>query len=148
MKPRRGTQLGFTLTELIITVAIIGILAAVALPSYQSYIRRTNRSDAKAMLAAVASKQEAFFADRRRYATKLTELGYALDTCYMGGSLSGDCNANSGTPTYSVTISASTATTYTATGTALGSQTKDGCGDFSINSTGTRSVTGSETDCW
>lgn len=149
MKHGRSTQAGFTLMELMVTVVIVGILAAVAIPSYQNYVRRTNRADPKTFLAAVASKQEAFFADRRRYATTLTELGYPYATCYVGGSLGSECNANSGQPNYSIAIAAgATATNYTVEGTPMGSQANDGCGKFKIEANGTRSVTGSEADCW
>ena len=56
---------GFTLIEVMITVAIIGILSAVALPSYQSYIQKSRRSEARVVLMDAASKQEQYILNFR-----------------------------------------------------------------------------------
>ncbi|NJD24408.1 MAG: type IV pilin protein [Betaproteobacteria bacterium] len=54
----RFRNLGFTLIELMIVVALVGVLAAIAFPSYQQYIIRANRAEAKAFMSAVANKEE------------------------------------------------------------------------------------------
>lgn len=64
----RNRQHGFTLIELMITVAIIGILAAIAYPSYQQHIVKTNRTDAQAFLMTVAQKQQQRLMMVRSYA--------------------------------------------------------------------------------
>ena len=64
---------GFTLIELMITVVIVGILAAVAYPSYQNYVTQTRRSDAQVALATVANQQEKYFTECNYYAN--TETG-------------------------------------------------------------------------
>ncbi len=62
---------GFTLIEVMIVVAIIGIIVAVAIPSYQTHIQKSRRADAKTALVGLAQAQETFYADRRRYASNL-----------------------------------------------------------------------------
>lgn len=72
--PRRSLG-GFTLIELIIAVTIIGILAAIAFPSYQRYVQRGHESAAQSFLLELSNLQERFLLDRRAYASSLAALG-------------------------------------------------------------------------
>src|SRR5436190_21027431 len=65
---------GFTLVEIMVVVAIIGILAAIAIPSYQKQVQKSNRANAQAFLMNVAQKQQLFLPSARAYAADLTEL--------------------------------------------------------------------------
>ncbi|MDQ5767332.1 type IV pilin protein [Thiothrix subterranea] len=68
---------GFTLIELMITVAILGILAAIAYPSYTAQVQKSRRADAQVALQEIAQRQEAYFLRNRSYAKDVAQLGYA-----------------------------------------------------------------------
>ncbi|MEJ1355226.1 MAG: type IV pilin protein [Candidatus Sedimenticola sp. (ex Thyasira tokunagai)] len=153
---------GFTLIELMIVVAIIGILAAIAMPSYKEQVRKTRRADAQSVLYDFANAME-------RYASKNPNTGYA-------DAATGD--ADSGAPKssifptqapldgndkyYNLTLvvldeaggSAPAAAGYggfytlSAAPASPGAMAGDACGTFSLTSAGTRSVTGSASNCW
>jgi len=67
-------QNGFTLIELMIAVAVIGILTAIALPSYNNYVIKANRAAAEAFMMDVASREKQYLLDARAYAPDLTTL--------------------------------------------------------------------------
>lgn len=152
----RGTSRGFTLLELLIVITVIGILAAITIPSYTSYVQRGNRAVAKFALAELATRQESFFTDRKTYATTLSGLGYAGDTVYVSKNGAPTTTASSSS-LYSVTLEAgATATSFTASATAYSpGQKKDtSCRKLLINNLGVRSAlnasntTAGTEDCW
>ncbi len=108
---------GFTLIELMITVAIVGILSAIAYPSFMEYIYKSRRAEGIAALAQIQQAQERWRAQSPTYAANT-----ALSTAWPGG-------LGISTPTvsgnYTLAISGNSATGYTATATAAGRQLAD-----------------------
>jgi len=133
---------GFTLVELMIAVAIVGILAGVAIPSYLSYIQKSKRAEAQGALVTFANAMEQWRLQNGSYCDAGGTGG--ANSCGAGTNDTGSPTIfstvvpiSSGTTTYNLTISATTATTYTLTATATGKQTVDG--NLSLTSTGTKS---------
>ena len=139
---KRDHARGFTLIEILIVVAILGILTSIALPAYQNSVLRSGRAEAKGELMTVASDQERFFASSNTYSTDATPLltPYATKRTTENG-------------LYTITVAAgatgSIATSFVATATAVGDQTADACVTLTISSIGVRGATGDTADkCW
>jgi type IV pilus assembly protein PilE len=152
-------QRGYTLIEILIVVAILGILAAVAIPSYRQNIIASNRSVAQAGLLDLANRQEQFYLDNRIYTGDLTDLGYPAGMVFNnGGNSAVAVNENqilvastSNERIYILQVNASSATAYGISAEPQLNQADDGaCGTLSLTSTGVKGETGSASpsDCW
>jgi len=142
--PRRRVA-GFTLTELMITVAIAAILAAIAYPSYTQYVMRARRSDAKTALLDLAARQERIFSIQNQYTNNAATLGYS--TAFPVQVLS------SGQAYYQLTVTMSASQSppnYTATAAPIAPQDKDACGSYTITNLGVQGVSGTQpvATCW
>lgn len=140
MRNKRKFESGFTLIELMIVVAIVGIISAIAYPSYMESVRKSNRSDAKAVLNDVAQRLQRCF-------TAYSAYNHA--SCGAAGSITGGNTVSSGEGFYTVS-GVLAATTYTLTATPQGSQTNDTkCTTFTLDEAGVRGATGSDSgNCW
>lgn len=76
---------GFSLIELMIAVAIVGVLASIVFPSYRQYVIESRRSEAMAMLLQVMQQQERFYTEELSYTTNLTQLGFSANPPSEGG---------------------------------------------------------------
>lgn len=136
---------GFTLIEILIVVAILGVLASIALPAYNNSVIRSNRAEAKGELLIVAGDQERFWSSNNTYSTDATPLVTETPT-----------NVTTRTTEngwYQITVAAggtgNIATSFIATATPQGDQTADACTTLTISSTGVRGATGGTVDeCW
>ena len=71
-----GRSRGYTLIELMIVVTVLGILTALAVPSYLNYVTESARSDAMISLTTMAARQELYFSNNGKYALEVADLGY------------------------------------------------------------------------
>ena len=142
----RAAQRGFTLMELMIVLVIVGILVAIAAPSYTNYVMRSNRAVAKAKLLEIAARQESYFADNKQYTSNLTKLGYLADTVGVDRDYK-LTSAGAAGAVYTIVAVTPTPTTFTLNATPINSQIDDTqCSAISVDSTGKRS--GSTSVCW
>jgi type IV pilus assembly protein PilE len=136
-RPRVRRTGGFTLIEVMITVAIVAILAAVAVPSYRSYVLRSHRADA---MQALSDGQA------------ILERCYAQSFAYNATCATAPAATSPG-GFYTVALSNQTATTYTLTATATGMQAQDTqCATFSVDQAnqklGKDTASNLQSACW
>lgn len=139
--------LGFTLIELMVTVAIVGILVAVATPAYVNYYAQSYRSDVLRELVRVVNRQEEYFADQLTYTADMTQLGMDADPYVV----------ESGLYTIDVVTTGSTDLTqsYLLRATAKSKQANNdpSCKSISIDHLGKKSAVDSDgndstSTCW
>ena len=131
---------GFTLIELMITVAIVGILVSIAYPSYQDSIMKSRRVDAQGALMGFANAMERYYTVNNTYPSAGTTGIYAATSPVDGG-----------TAYYNLSISASTSSAYQIQAAPTGAQATDKCGTLTLDQTGARGFNGTgmtHLDCW
>jgi type IV pilus assembly protein PilE len=126
---KQGRQSGFTLIELMITVAIVGILAAIAYPSYQQYVLSSRRAEAQSEMLKIRLGLEKWRANNNAYSSDLSvNTGFTGNTAY-----------------YTYSIADASASTYTIKADAQGSQTRDaGCTELTLDEGGVKGPAA----CW
>lgn len=147
-------QNGMTLIELLIVVAIVGILAAVAMPSYNQYVSQSRRADAKTVLLEAAQVLERVYTANNCYnwknATSTCVATTAEATTQLGALGFVPKGATSGSEDYTVTLSAITANSFTlqAAPRAGGRMAGDACGTYTLTNTGVQGSGGTAANCW
>lgn len=131
---RRDRQQGFTLIELMIVVAVIGIILAIAYPAYQGNVEKTRRTTAQSEMMELAQALE-------RY--------YTTNYSYVGAGLSFEYSPR-GTPAaeafYQFSLSGVSQNAYTLSATPQNAQAGERCGTLTLDQQGNRGA--AETDCW
>ena len=142
--PSMPSSRGFTLVELMVTIVVGAILAAIAIPSYQSQIRKSRRTEARTAVLDAAAREERFFATHNFYSQTAADLGYAafpaqVGTYYMLNVACIPDNACAG------------GFTVTATPVQTSTQANDtACTSFSVDQTGLQTAipAANTTTCW
>lgn len=124
-----------TLIELLITVAIVGILAVVAFPSYQAHVARANRAEAQGILMENTQFLERNYTTANRY---------DQDSAGTATALPFTTSPKTGTAKYNIAAAYGTSQTFTLTATPTGSMTGDDCGNLTLTNTGVKAPA----DCW
>jgi type IV pilus assembly protein PilE len=136
---------GFTLIELMIALAIIGILAAIGYPSYQDSVQKSRRADCEGALVGFAGAMERHFTTNNAY----TGAGPAGADTGAPAIYSTQCPVDGGAATYNLTIQAATATTYTVQAVPVNAQASDSCGTLTLNQANVKTASGGTVaDCW
>lgn len=132
---------GFTLIELMITVAIVAILATIAVPSYMNSVRKSKRAEAKACLLTAAQLEERYYYQNNTYVAAFTTTALGMTPACDGGNYRLDTVA----PTQ-------TATTFSITASPVAGSTQANdayCTSFTLTNTGAKTAQGSDqTQCW
>ncbi len=136
---QRALSRGFTLIEVMIVVAIIGILLAIALPSYQDTLQKGRRSDGMSALLDASNRQGQFMLDRSTYTSDMTDLGFAANPYISEEGYYSIAAAACGSGTLA------TCYVLTATAGASSAQARDtGCTSLVLDSTGAKTPN----ECW
>jgi type IV pilus assembly protein PilE len=153
--PLRGLRrhvAGFTLIELMIAIAIIGILVKLAYPAYNQSILKSHRAEAKAALLDLASREERYFSTTNTFTTSAPALGYASGATVTTAAPLTVQAGSSSYYTLSVTVDTTvSAPNFTGTATAVNSQVNDTkCKNFTLTQAGVQGISGTDTvaNCW
>lgn len=145
-KARSSQISGFSLIELMMVIVIVGILATIAVPSYQSSVLRSHRLIAQGILTDTAARQAQYFVNNKAYATTLEELGLP-DPFYVNANADTSAEADA---IYQIVLVADSSQWDGFEAKPLNSQVNDtSCATLSLSRTGAKSASGTDPSrCW
>lgn len=126
-------SLGFTMIELMVALVILGIIAAIAVPSYRSYLVKGNRAAAQAYLMNIAQQQQQYLLDARTYATNVAGLSMTTPT-----------NVSTYYTIQDPFTTGTAPNSFSVTATPIGTQASDSCGTLLIDNLGNKTPV----NCW
>jgi len=140
-KPPRTISKGFTLIELMVSVAVVAILGTIAISTYTKQVQKSRRTDARSAVLDLAGREEKLFSTTNAYSAAPSDLGY--------GAVGDVWPITIGSGYYQVTVAA-TPTTYLVTANTFGIQINDtGCASFRVDQLGSQTATGTDAAaCW
>jgi len=140
---------GFTLIELMVTVAIVGILAAIAYPSYRESIAKGRRAKLTTQMLAAQQFMERWYSENYDYSRNTAGTLVTAATQFPARF---EKVPPEGGQYYSLTLTATAQNSYTMTAAPMGAMSGDRCGSFTLNNNGTKGLTGGSTSdvesCW
>ncbi len=140
-----GNHKGFTLIELMIALAIVGILAAIGYPSYQDSVQKSRRADCEGALIGFSGAMERYFTTNNFYTgAALAGADTGAPTIYPT-----QCPIDGGNPSYNLTIQAASATQYTLQAAPINGQATDTCGTLTLTQANVKTASGGTVaNCW
>ncbi len=152
LRSKMPAAAGFTLIELMVTILVASILLGIAVPSYQSQIRKSRRTEARTAILDLATREERYYSVNNSYSSSALDLGY-------GATAAAITNLTVGNGYYQVTgtnvaANGTTQASFKVVATTFGTQVKDTqCNTFTVDQTGTQSSTAvgganSTSSCW
>jgi type IV pilus assembly protein PilE len=149
MRARIG---GFSLIEVMAVVAVIGLLTAIALPSYRDYLARGKRAEGRSYLVQAAQRMERFYTDNNCYPSATAGCGNASDSAaaLTAAGLQAFSGSNATNSNYTIAVT-NTAQAYTFTATPANGFTDARCGNLTLTNTGLKGATATGADlnfCW
>lgn len=124
---------GFTLIELMIVVAIIGILLMIAVPAYQNFMFRARRAEGKNLLQQIAAAEERYYTNNNKYTADMSATGLGVSTVAA--------SVTSPKGFYILTVTLPTALSYSFSAAPAGGQIGDLCGNLTLTNTGVKGPT-------
>jgi type IV pilus assembly protein PilE len=154
--PARLRSTGFTLLELMIVVAIIGVITAIAIPSYQESVQKSRRAEARGQLLEVAQYLQRFYSQNDSFSTDRSGAATAIPSALAMVPRTADAGSQAYDISFTTAAPGSenpsiTAFKIQAVRKANGPMATDKCGDFVVDNTGARSVlnaSDSVANCW
>jgi len=139
--PHQRLIRGFTLIELMVVIAIIGVLAAIAYPSYQEHVRSAKRADAQTALMELAQFMERYYTSNGRY---VDAAGDGPDLPFT------EAPRDGASKSYDLSLAGATASSYTLQAVPKASMTNDECGTLTLANTGAKGQDAEATasKCW